>query len=180
VDLLLRSFCRLASEHQAIRLTFVGDGPLRESLAASVPDGLRARVIWAGFKEADALPPYFAAANVFVLPSLHDGWGVVINQAVSAGMAVIASDAVGAAVDLVVHGENGLIFPSQDEAALTDSLRYFADHPDDIPRFGVASREKAAHLCPEQGVERWYQFCRAILQRRGPSPYRKAKTCASF
>jgi len=99
------------------------------------------------------------------LPSLHDGWGVVINQAVSAGMAIVTSDAVGAAVDLVVDRANGLVFPSQDEAALTAALRFFAENPDYILRFGKNSRAKAFELRPERGADRWYQFCSTVLAK---------------
>jgi glycosyltransferase involved in cell wall biosynthesis len=113
------------------------------------------------------LPVYFAEANVFVLPSLHDGWGVVVNQAVSAGMAIIASDTVGAAVDLVSENANGLIFPNQNEEALTTAMRFFAEHSESICRFGQASRALGPDLCPEQGADRWYRFCQAILHRRG-------------
>jgi glycosyltransferase involved in cell wall biosynthesis len=165
VDMLVRSFCRLARERVDVRLTLVGDGPLRANLAASVPEAIRHRVTWAGFKEADELSSYFAESNVFVLPSVHDGWGVVINQAVSAGMAVIASDGVGAAVDLVCDHGNGLVFPSQNEEALTAALRFFAEHPDAIHQYGEASRARAQAICPERGADRWYQFCRTVLSR---------------
>ncbi|HWY87310.1 MAG TPA: glycosyltransferase family 4 protein, partial [Gemmataceae bacterium] len=166
VDLLVRSFCALAQEHADVRLTLVGDGPLRAQLAASIPEPIRRRVAWAGFKEADELPPYFAGANVFVLPSVHDGWGVVINQAVSAGMAVIASTGVGAAADLVADHGNGLIFPSQNEEALTASLRFFAEHPEAIHQYGEASRARARELGPEDGADRWYRFCQTVLTCR--------------
>ena len=160
----MRSFCRLAQENKDVRLTLAGDGPLREALAASVPEAIRQRVTWTGFKEVEELLPYFAQTNVFVLASLHDGWGVVINQAVSAGQAVIASDAVGAAVDLVEHGVNGLIFPAQDENALTAALRYFSEHPEAIPRFGRIARERGRLLSPRHGAERWYCFSKKILK----------------
>jgi glycosyltransferase involved in cell wall biosynthesis len=169
VDLLIQSFCRLAQENKDARLTLVGDGPLRVTLAAAVPEAIRHRVTWAGFKEAEQLPPYFAQANVFVLPSLHDGWGVVINQAVSAGMAVIASDAVGAAADLVSDHANGLVFQSQNEEGLTAALRFFVEHPECIHQFGRVSRTRAHELRPEQGVERWFWFCKKILHGRGGS-----------
>jgi len=166
VDLLVKSFCRLAREHDAIRLTVVGDGPLREPLTALVPEAIRHRVTWAGFKEVEELPPFFAVANIFVLPSLHDGWGLVINQAVSAGMAVIASDAVGAAVDLVEHGVSGLIFPARAESALTAAMGYFAEHPEVIYPFGQKSRERARPLSPRSGADRWYRFSQKILNKQ--------------
>ena len=167
VELLVKSFCELARVDNNVRLTLVGEGPLRPALAASVPEEIRPRVNWAGFKEAVELPGFFAAANVFVLPSLHDGWGVVINQAVSAGMGVIASDAVGAAADLVADHVNGLIFPSQNQQALTAALQFFAANPDEIRKFGEASRQRAQTLSPAHGADAWYRFCQRILQ--GPA-----------
>lgn len=163
VDHLVAGFCQLAEENAEIRLTLVGDGPLRQPLTESIPESLRSRVIWVGFKEANELPVYFAQANVFILPSRHDGWGVVINQAVAAGMAVIASDAVGAAVDLVENDRNGLIFRSGDLGDLTRSLRFFTEHPDRVPQFGARSRELAQELTPQRGVDHWYELCRAVL-----------------
>jgi glycosyltransferase involved in cell wall biosynthesis len=166
VELLVRSFCRVANKHAKVRLTLVGDGPLRATLTEYVPQAIRDRVNWVGFKEADELAPYFAAANVFVLPSLHDGWGVVVNQAVSAGMAVIASDAVGAAIDLVAHGGNGLIFRSESEQELTTALSFFAENPKLIRQFGEQSRARGHELRPEHGADQWYDFCRRVIDGR--------------
>lgn len=166
VDLLVRAFCRLAAEHPTATLTLVGDGPLRATLAASIPEAMRDRVEWAGFKEVEDLPLYFARANVFVLPSVHDGWGVVINQAVAAGMPVIASSAVGAALDLVEPDVNGLRFPPQDEESLLGAMRRFARQPGIIPGFGQASRDRAWRLHPSVGVEEWHRICRVILGRK--------------
>ena len=175
VDLLIRAFCRVAQGYPGVCLTLVGDGPMRAELTAAVPELIQPRVKWAGFREVEDLPPYFAEANVFVLPSIHDGWGVVINQAVSAGMAVIASDAVGAGVDLVTDGKNGLIFPSQNEMALEKTLRFFAENPDAIVRFGRMSRLVGQNLTPEHGAERWYRFLEQILQKKHGSPMRSRK-----
>jgi glycosyltransferase involved in cell wall biosynthesis len=165
VDLLIKCFCRLAADHRNVRLTMVGDGPLRRPLMESVPLSMRDRVDWPGFKQVDQLPSYFAQANVFVLPSVHDGWGVVINQALSAGMPVIASHGVGAAADLVSDQANGIIVPAKDEAALTEAMRFFAENPANILAYGRSSRERASVLGPNYGVELWYQFCRTVLGR---------------
>jgi len=166
VDLLLRAFCVVAVDNPDIRLTLVGDGPLREQLANSIPEAIQSQVTMAGFRETEELAPFFANANVFVLPSLHDGWGVVINQAVSAGMGVIASDAVGAAVDLVESGVNGLIVPPDDECALTNALRFLVDNPNEIASFGRSSRERAARLSPKHGVDSWYAFAKQVLRNK--------------
>ena len=59
---------------------------------------------------------------MFVLPSLMEPWGLVINEVMNAGRAVIVSDQVGAAADLVRDGDNGFVFPAGDADALSDCL----------------------------------------------------------
>ena len=66
---------------------------------------------------------------MFVLPSRHDGWGVVVNQAIAAGLPVICSDAVGAAADLVSNGVNGYVFPSGNVEQLAEAMASFARIP---------------------------------------------------
>ena len=114
VDVLLEAFARVADKLPDATLSFLGTGPLKDALTARVDP--RDRVTFAGFHPVAELPPYFARADLFVLPSRHDGWGVVINQAISAGLPVVASDAVGAAAELVRPDENGYVVPAGDAA----------------------------------------------------------------
>src|SRR5206468_3627451 len=108
VDLLLIAFDRLITRGVDIELLLVGrEADLPEFMSAMSPEA-RARVRYEGFQAPERLPEYFSQADVFVLPSRHDGWGVVVNQALGAGLPVITSDAVGAGLDLVEDGVNGL------------------------------------------------------------------------
>ena len=86
-------------------------------------------MIFLGHRAPAELPGLFAEADAFVLPSRHDGWGVVINEALGAGLPIIVSDGVGAAHDLVTHGVNGLITPAGDACALRDALVLLACDP---------------------------------------------------
>ena len=63
-------------------------------------------------------------AHALILPSRFDGWGVVVNEALSVGVPVIVSDTCGAA-DLVHHGENGYVFVSQNSESLRTCLKNF-------------------------------------------------------
>ena len=87
-------------------------------------------------------------ADVFVLPSRYDGWGVVINQALGAGLPVICSDQVGAGYDLVEEGLNGLKFRAGDEQDLAKAMQRLADQPEAIEPWGEVSREKARSWTP--------------------------------
>jgi glycosyltransferase involved in cell wall biosynthesis len=166
---LLNAFRGLADEFPQSELILVGEGPLRESLAAQVPARLQKRVIFAGFQPVDELPRFFGQADLFVLPSLHDGWGVVVNQALAAGLPVICSTAVGAAADLV-SDRNGYVVPPADVSALTSALRRLIGDRDLRIAFGEHSRDVAQAHLPSRGVDRWVDLTERILTRRASTP----------
>jgi len=103
-------------------LLFIGDGELRPELEART-----ARLNWnsikfLGFKNQTELPGYYDLCDVFVLPSVQEPWGLVINEVMNAGRAVIVSDEVGCAPDLVKSGENGYVFKAGDISDLRNAL----------------------------------------------------------
>jgi len=104
-------------------LVFVGDGSERQSLEAAVRRKGWTSVRFAGFRNQTELPAIYAAADVLVLPSEREPWGLVINEAMNAGTAVIVSDQVGAAADLVEDGVNGYVVPVGDVDTLANRLR---------------------------------------------------------
>lgn len=121
-QLLLAAFAALRRGGTPAALIVVGDGPLRGELQAwtrahAVPD-----VHFLGFKNQSELPDLYAAADALVLPSARETFGVVVIEALHAGVPVIASDGVGCAEDLVLAEQTGLQFPRGDVAALTRCL----------------------------------------------------------
>src|SRR4030095_2033374 len=93
IDLLLLAFDRLIARGIDARLLLVGrEADLPQFLSMISPDA-QSKVCYEGFQPPECLPEYFGNSDVFVLPSRHDGWGVVINQALAAGLPVIASNA---------------------------------------------------------------------------------------
>jgi len=121
-QLLLAGFAALRRGGTPAVLVVVGDGPLRGELqdytrAHAVPD-----VHFLGFKNQSELPELYAAADALVLPSRRETFGVVVIEALHAGVPVIASDGVGCAEDLVLAEQTGLQFPRGDVAALTRCL----------------------------------------------------------
>ncbi len=161
VDDLLAAFTRLPAN---ARLLLVGREAELPTLLATVAAEVRARIEYAGFQSPEALPGFFARADVFVLPSRYDGWGVVVNQALGAGLPVVCSDQVGAGWDLVTDGENGFRFPAGDRAALESQLRRFCDDPELTTRCGRDSRAKAIAWTPERGAARWRALFAEVLQ----------------
>jgi glycosyltransferase involved in cell wall biosynthesis len=102
-------------------LILVGDGPLRDRLTAAA-SGL-SDIRFAGFKSQTELAAFYALAGIFVLPSLWESWGLVINEAMNAGCPIVASDKVGSAHDLLRDGTNGFRFEAGNARQLAAVLR---------------------------------------------------------
>ncbi len=139
VDLLIDAFVTVAAGRPMWDLLIVGDGPLRESLRARVPADISARVSWIGFLDDQrTVAALYRLSHVLVLPSDFEPWALVINEAVAAGLAVVSSDVVGAAAELVVDGVNGRLFSAGDAAQLADCLREVTT-PDTLERMRAAA-----------------------------------------
>lgn len=120
---LLKAFEKLSSNSQSMaKLVFVGDGKEKPLLEQYVADNNIRNVIFAGFKNQTELPKYYSVADTLVLPSYSEQWGLVVNEAMYFGNAIIASKQVGAVYDLVRYGKNGYIFSAGDVAALTEII----------------------------------------------------------
>jgi glycosyltransferase involved in cell wall biosynthesis len=111
VDLLIDAFAAIADERSDWDLLVVGDGVLRDELQVRVPERLRQRVTWTGFLDGDEPALAYHAADVLVLPSDHEPWALVIQEAMAAGLVVISSDVAGAAYELIEDKRSGRIFP---------------------------------------------------------------------
>ena len=162
VDLLLTAFNKLITEGVNARLLLVGREAELPRLMALLGPEAKSRIRYEGFQPPEKLSEYFGQADVFVLPSRHDGWGVVVNQALGAGLPLLCSDAVGAAHDLIEPEVNGLLFPVGDAAALHVALRRLALSPETAVRWGEASRRKAAEWTPAAGAERWVRVFHSL------------------
>ncbi len=137
-----------AAGAQAWDLVLVGDGPLAEDVRARrAALGLEARVHLPGYKQYDALPAYYALAGAFVLASVSETWGLVVNEAMAAGLPVLVSDQCGCAPDLVKPGVNGYTFSPDDPAALARGFE--AVSTADPAAMGAASRRRIEAFSPE-------------------------------
>ena len=166
-DLLLEAFKRIADDLPELRLMLLGHGPERERLAASVPSSLKDRVVFLGFLQPADLPAVFAAADLFVLPSRHDGWGVVVNEALGAGLPIIASDRVGAAHDLIRDGANGYITPMGDAGALAEALRRLGSSKSRREAFAATSRTLSKDWGLPSAVRRWVHLSEQCVAQGG-------------
>lgn len=109
-------------------LLFVGNGNLRAHLESEAEATGWNSIRFIGFRNQTEMPAIYDLCDVFVLPSSFEPWGLAINEVMNAGKAVVVSDCVGCAPDLVVEGQNGRVFPVGDVAALADAMRWAIKH----------------------------------------------------
>lgn len=137
-DVLLDAWRRASWNDEAPQLVFVGDGELRDMLDNGPEPGLH----FLGFRNQGDLPAFYDLADVFVLPAEREPWGLAVNEAMACGTAIIVSDQVGCARDLVSPA-CGAVVPAGDGAALAAAL------------VDVVSRSEAAGQAASRRMADW-------------------------
>jgi len=122
-DILFFALSRL--QHLSWHLTLIGDGPQREINAALAQKlGIFSRVTFCGVLTNNSAREFLLLSDLFVLPTRYDGWGVVVNEALLAGVPVICSNACGA-LSLIENSNRGSVFASESISALCQSLEHW-------------------------------------------------------
>lgn len=122
-DDLVMAFSALQQEGISASLLLVGTGIMEGELRQMVKSLELRNVVFAGFANQSELPSIFGASDVFVLPSENEPWGLIVNEAMCAGLPVIVSAEVGCVQDLIDDGINGCHIPAGDVGSLVTSLR---------------------------------------------------------
>jgi glycosyltransferase involved in cell wall biosynthesis len=163
---LLRAFAR-ACPAQSL-LVFAGEGPLHASLETEAATlGIAQRVRFLGFANQTQLPAIYTAADLMVLPSAYDAFGVVINEAMLCRCPVAASDQVGAARDLIAHGRTGFVYPCGDIDALAAILRQAQDNRERLAAMGVAARTRMESWSPRENIDAAVEAVSRAVARSG-------------
>ena len=162
-DLVVDAFVRIAQSRPEWDLLILGDGELRKPLEERIPPALRGRVVFTGFLNDQAtVSALYRASDTLVLPSDFEPWALVVNEAAAAGLAIVATDMVGAAVELVRSNVNGFIFPAGNLQQLTERLLEVTD-PSRIEGLKAGSagvlREWRAKADPVNGLRQALQSC---------------------
>jgi len=158
-------------------LVFAGEGPLRTSLELeAVKLGIADRVGFLGFVNQTQLPAIYTAADLMVLPSAYDAFGVVVNEAMLCGCAVVASDHVGAARDLIAHGQTGFVYQCGDIDALARILAQALGDRHALQEMGRAARHRLESWSPRDNVEGTVQAIATAVLRLQPSTAPEARS----
>jgi glycosyltransferase involved in cell wall biosynthesis len=166
---LLRAFAK-ANLSDAL-LLFAGEGPLRPRLEAEATAlGVASRVRFLGFVNQSQLPAVYTAADLLVLPSEFEPFGLVVNEAMCCGCAAAASDRCGAARDLVAPVSPELVFRSGDIDALAELMKKATADLARLEDLGRASLAYVQTWSPERNVAASTEAIRMAVSRTGRPP----------
>jgi len=149
LDTLLQAISQLKYKEK-YRLLVVGKGNISRYERLAQRLGLQEITIFCGFQEQ--MPPFYGAADIFVLPSYYDPFGNVCLEAMACGLPVITTRETGVS-ELMAHGRSGFVMDHpEDTAALANWLEYLED-PELRRSMGAEAQEKAAFLTIERNVK---------------------------
>lgn len=161
---LLQAFRAIVGEFPGLELRLVGDGPEKDALMALARYlGVERAVQFTGWRPDPA--SVVRDCDVFVQPSLEEGFGMAAAEAMSAGLPVVASE-VGGLCELIVDGQTGWLVPPADPQVLADRLRRVLGDAEQRRRFGAAGRERVRrHFSSAEMARRIYQLYGELFER---------------
>lgn len=144
IETLLRAMPEILKQTPDATLMVVGEGNLTSAMKQLAGDlGITPAVIFTGALPHSALPELFATADVFVLPSHSEGFGLVVAEAMSSGTIVVAS-ALPALCGLIESGTTGFLVPAQDINALADQVVYVLQKRETLHTMGSNARKQVS------------------------------------
>lgn len=146
-------------------LVLLGEGPERPTMEHAIASaGVEDSVHLPGFEPYEELPIYYGLAGAFVHASIREQWGLVVNEAMAAGLPVLVSERCGCATELVHDGENGYTFDPDNLVELSDHLEDVAHGAFDCKKMGHKSQEIIAEWGPKRFGEGLRRAAQASLK----------------
>jgi glycosyltransferase involved in cell wall biosynthesis len=151
----VKTLARWATDHPDRRIEFnlVGSGPQQEAIA-SVPRPANLELNLLGQRDFAELAQIYGEHGILVSPTLSDEWGMVVNEAMAAGMPVLGSVFGQAGLELIDDGENGWQFRPDDSDDVYRAIdRALTTTPERLNDMRQAARQRVAHITPSYAAE---------------------------
>ena len=155
-------------------MNLIGTGALEASMKSLVSDlALQDCVHFLGAMSPDNVRKHMENSEIFLCTSdFNEGWGAVVNEAMSSGCAVVASHAMGSVPYLIHHNNNGFIFESENLSDLVRNLRYLLDHSEQRAAIGAAAYATIRDTWNANiAAERLIALTQSLLENKRTSPY---------
>ena len=162
MDILLKAASGILSVYPHVRLMIAGSGPEERNLKELAQTlGIGAQVIFTG-RVCD-MQNYYSAFDIFVLPTLTEGLGITVLEAMSCGLPVIATS-VGGIPEFVIHEKNGLLIQSGNAFELRTAFQFLLDNPVQAEQYGCqAKADIQKWLTPNQMIEKTVSILKGLL-----------------
>jgi glycosyltransferase involved in cell wall biosynthesis len=147
-------------------LVIVGSGPEKEHLKAQCAELKLSGVRFPGKVDYDAIAPYYAASDVFVIPTLEDNWSLVVPEAMACGLPILCSQYNGCYPELVKDGGNGWVFDPLNEESIAQALKNCLENQEWLPAMGQQSKVIVTGHTPTHAAEAIFQACHLAVTRR--------------
>ncbi|PSM49933.1 glycosyl transferase [Chroococcidiopsis sp. CCALA 051] len=162
---ILLEACKILQQqgYREYTVQIIGDGSQREELEKfSQEHHLTDRIQWVGRVDYNLISAYFHNADIFVLPTLEDTWGVVVLEAMLMGKPILCSTGAGTS-ELIVHGENGYVFDPTQPEKLAELMCQFINRPTAIADMGKKSQQIMCQYTPEAASKCLAQVTNLVL-----------------
>lgn len=172
IDDLLEAYAMVVrSGGEAPTLVLVGRGDLLESVRSRAQQEGWLRVYIEGFVPPEKVWEYYAYADFVALPSRHEPYGVVVQEAMAAGLPVVTTDAVGAAADFVRDGKTGYVIPVGDTKGLMERMMRFWSNPSSIGEMRAECEKAAGRYDQNYGERQFVKAIRRVIGVLGEGEY---------
>jgi len=159
------SVYRQRIKDRALPLVLVGDGPERDGFEEILKsEGVADSVILAGFRQYGEIGGFYGLATAFVLPSISESWGYVVNEAAASGLPLLVSSQCGCSDDLVRDGVNGWTFDASDWQRLAGLFELVTVGKCDLRAMGAASRKVVSTFSLSAFAENYWEAVHRATQ----------------
>ncbi len=165
IEMLIQAFKSYRNEGGKWGLLIVGTGPQERELISAVPETISNYVHWYGWASYKEIPSLYNSASCLILPSVSEPWGLVINEAMAAGLPVLVSRKCGCCPDLCKNGVNGFDFDPHSAEELANLMRKVSSGQVDLKAMGAASRNIISYLTPETWAKTVTEIAEKLVKK---------------
>lgn len=160
-EFLVKASKYIISKYPDTYFIFTGDGPLEPDLKREALEmGLSENIVFLGWR--DDLAKIISIYDVFVLPSLNEGMGRVLVEAMALRKPIVASE-IGGIPDLVIHGKNGYLVPPKKPEELAKYIQVLLENKDKREKMGLAGKEMSLNFGAESMIEKIARLYEELL-----------------
>ena len=162
-DYLLKALCILKDKQPLLDLLIIGDGPDSAMLLQLSKDlDISDRVLFLTSVDDERKFQYLNCSDLYVLSSIHEGFGIVLLEAMFCGLAIVATNE-GGQTDIITEGLNGTLVPPADENALAGAISKILEHPETIEEIGRRNKKTVKQYSISAVAERYMDIFESVI-----------------